>query len=110
MQLIIFLDADNSSKGRYPEVYVTGDERPHSSICSILFCSQKPLPAPRELTRWEQFAQRKGIQKKKKDKLVWDESVGEWRRRFGYKRVNDPKDIHVLPAKATDQVCLIDPS
>lgn len=70
----------------------------------FFLCSQKPLPAPRELTRWEQFAQRKGIQKRKKDKLVWDESVGEWRRRFGYKRANDPKDIHVLPAKATDQV------
>ncbi|GMH44047.1 hypothetical protein BSKO_11981 [Bryopsis sp. KO-2023] len=64
----------------------------------------KPMPKPKEMTRWESFAQRKGIQKRKKEKMVWDESVGEWRRRFGYKRVNDPNDIHVIEAKATDKV------
>jgi len=32
-----------------------------------------PVPRPRELTKWEKFAKEKGIQKKKKDKLKWDD-------------------------------------
>lgn len=49
----------------------------------------KPPPKPRAPTKWEQFAQMKGIQKKKKTNLVWDDTAKEWRRRWGYKRVND---------------------
>ncbi|XP_028288923.1 ribosome biogenesis regulatory protein homolog [Parambassis ranga] len=50
---------------------------------------EKPPPKPRPPTRWEQFAKLKGIQKKKKTNLVWDETAKEWRRRWGYKRAND---------------------
>uniref|UniRef100_A0A8C6TBA1 Ribosome biogenesis regulatory protein n=1 Tax=Neogobius melanostomus TaxID=47308 RepID=A0A8C6TBA1_9GOBI len=49
----------------------------------------KPPPKPRPPTKWEQFAKLKGIQKKKKTNLVWDEKAKEWRRRWGYKRAND---------------------
>uniref|UniRef100_A0A3Q2D8N1 Ribosome biogenesis regulatory protein n=1 Tax=Cyprinodon variegatus TaxID=28743 RepID=A0A3Q2D8N1_CYPVA len=35
---------------------------------------EKPPPKPRPPTRWEQFAKLKGIQKKKKTNLVWDET------------------------------------
>lgn len=31
------------------------------------------LPKPKQETRWEAFAKLKGIKKKKKEKMVWDE-------------------------------------
>jgi regulator of ribosome biosynthesis len=69
----------------------------------------KPLPKPREPTRWEKFATRKGIVKKKRSALVFDEQEQEWRRRYGYKRANDIKDIPIVEAGANDEVqpCLI---
>lgn len=45
----------------------------------------KPIPKPKPPTKWEAFALKKGIQKRKKDKLVFDEATGEWRPRFGYR-------------------------
>lgn len=50
---------------------------------------EKPPPKPKPPTKWDQFAKLKGIQKKKKTNLVWDETAKEWRRRWGYKRAND---------------------
>lgn len=50
---------------------------------------EKPPPKPKAPTRWEQFAKLKGIQKKKKTNLVWDETAKEWKRRWGYKRAKD---------------------
>lgn len=50
---------------------------------------EKPPPKPRPPTKWEQFAKLKGIQKKKKTNLAWDENAKEWRRRWGYQRAND---------------------
>lgn len=48
--------------------------------------------------------QRKGIEKRKRSKLEWDEAGGEWKRRYGYKRANDEGDVHVLDAKPGDVV------
>lgn len=50
---------------------------------------EKPPPKPKPPTKWEQFAKLKGIQKKKKTNLVWDETAKEWRRRWGYRRARD---------------------
>lgn len=50
---------------------------------------EKPAPKPKPPTKWEQFAKLKGIQKKKKTNLVWDEVHKEWKRRWGYKRAKD---------------------
>lgn len=50
---------------------------------------EKPPPKPKPPTKWEQFAKLKGIQKKKKTNLVWDDTAKEWRRRWGYKRAKD---------------------
>ncbi|XP_070709051.1 ribosome biogenesis regulatory protein homolog [Pempheris klunzingeri] len=50
---------------------------------------EKPPPKPKPPTKWEEFAKLKGIQKKKKTNLVWDETAKEWKRRWGYKRAND---------------------
>ncbi|CAK6972823.1 ribosome biogenesis regulatory protein homolog [Scomber scombrus] len=50
---------------------------------------EKPPPKPKPPTKWEEFAKLKGIQKKKKTNLVWDETAKDWRRRWGYKRAKD---------------------
>ncbi|CAF1373269.1 unnamed protein product [Rotaria magnacalcarata] len=50
---------------------------------------EKPVPKPKPLTKWQKFAQSKGIVKKKKTKFVWDETKKEWGRRYGYKKAND---------------------
>uniref|UniRef100_A0A8C8SE22 Ribosome biogenesis regulatory protein n=1 Tax=Pelusios castaneus TaxID=367368 RepID=A0A8C8SE22_9SAUR len=52
---------------------------------------EKPLPRPRPPTRWEQFARLKGIRRRKRTSLVWDEAAKQWRRRWGYGRAGgDP--------------------
>ncbi|KAL5487707.1 RRS1 [Sanghuangporus weigelae] len=43
----------------------------------------KPLPKAKAPTKWERFAAAKGIQKKRKDRKVWDEERGEWVARWG---------------------------
>jgi hypothetical protein len=48
--------------------------------------------------------QEKGIRKRKRSKLVYDEEAGEWRRRHGYKRANDDNEVPVIEAKAGDMV------
>ncbi|XP_048385206.1 ribosome biogenesis regulatory protein homolog [Stegostoma tigrinum] len=63
---------------------------------STLIPREKAVPKPRPPTRWEQFAKLKGIRKKKKSNLVWDESRKEWRRRWGYQRANDETKEWVL--------------
>ena len=45
----------------------------------------KPLPKPKPLTKWEKFAKAKGIQKKVREKKVWDEEKQEWVDRWGWK-------------------------
>ncbi|KAL8448105.1 hypothetical protein Emag_004066 [Eimeria magna] len=35
------------------------------------------------LTRWEQFAKAKGIQKRKRSRLVWSDEAGDWVSRWG---------------------------
>ncbi|KAI5589951.1 hypothetical protein POPTR_005G231000v4 [Populus trichocarpa] len=64
---------------------------------------EKPLPKPKPPTRWEQFAKAKGIRNRKKDKVVWDEQTGTWKRRYGYDRVNDDADVPIIEAKMTDE-------
>lgn len=38
----------------------------------------KPVPKPKPLTKWQEFAKAKGITKNKKDKLKWDEQLSKW--------------------------------
>ena len=47
---------------------------------------EKPVPKPKPLTKWEQYAKEKGIVKQKKARMVWDDIVKEWVPRFGYKK------------------------
>lgn len=49
---------------------------------------EKPLPAPKPPTKWEQFAKRKGIKPKTKEQrknLVFNEASGEWEKKWGCK-------------------------
>ncbi|KAK9101970.1 hypothetical protein Sjap_019224 [Stephania japonica] len=64
---------------------------------------EKHLPKPKPPTKWEEFAKKKGIKNRKKDKIVYDEQTGTWKRRHGYDRVNDDKDIPIIEAKMTDE-------
>lgn len=63
---------------------------------------EKPPPRARLSTKWERFAQEKGIQKRKRDKFVYDEGADDWKPRYGYKRINDIKDVPIVEAKASD--------
>ena len=54
---------------------------------------EKPIPKPKPLTRWEKFAKEKGIAKKKKDLMVYDEQSKEWKPRFGYKRYGQEAEV-----------------
>lgn len=53
---------------------------------------EKPVPEAAPLTRWEKFAKEKGIVKKKRSKMVWDEATQQWAPRFGYGRANSSKE------------------
>ncbi|CAN6807728.1 unnamed protein product [Brassica oleracea] len=64
---------------------------------------EKHLPRPKPPTKWEEFALKKGIQKRKKDKIVYDETTDKFKRRHGYDRVNDDNDIPIIEAKASDE-------
>ncbi|KAI8991508.1 ribosomal biogenesis regulatory protein [Mycotypha africana] len=46
---------------------------------------EKPLPKDKPLSKWEKFAKTKGIQKRKKDRMVYDEATGKYVPRWGYK-------------------------
>jgi regulator of ribosome biosynthesis len=47
------------------------------------------VPKEKELTKWEKFAKEKGIVKKKRSRMLFDEEKGEYLPRFGYKKAND---------------------
>mmetsp|Transcript_2676 Transcript_2676/g.3042 ORF Transcript_2676/g.3042 Transcript_2676/m.3042 type:complete len:345 (+) Transcript_2676:123-1157(+) len=60
---------------------------------------EKPLPKPKPMTRWQKFAKEKGIMKKKKSKLVFDEASQTWKRRYGYGGINDDKKVAIMDSK-----------
>lgn len=55
---------------------------------------EKPIPADKEPTKWELFAKKKGIDKKKRENgnMVYDEASGEWVPKWGYKGKNKEAD------------------
>lgn len=67
------------------------------------FPRTKPLPpTEKPMTKWEKFAKEKGIKKRKRSKLVYDEQTDEWKRRHGYDRVKDADRIIIADAKMSD--------
>lgn len=57
--------------------------------CTTILPREKPVPAEKQLTRWEKFAKAKGITKQKRTRMVYDEQSGEYRPRWGYKAVTE---------------------
>lgn len=59
---------------------------------------EKPLPPPKQETKWDKFARKKGITKNKEasTKKVYDEELGEWVSKWGYKGKNKDKDTQWL--------------
>lgn len=77
---------------------------------------EKPLPKDKPKTRWEEFAAKKGINKKAKNgKLVFDEESQEWVPKWGYGGINKKGDNEWLveldeeKQKPGDDSELIDP-
>lgn len=53
---------------------------------------EKPVPKPKPLTKWQEFAKEKGIQRQKKPNLTWDEILKKWVPRYGYQRSKAEKE------------------
>jgi regulator of ribosome biosynthesis len=76
----------------------------------------KPLPKPKQPTKWEQFARKKGIGKfggslkggaaleDRKKNLVYDEEKGEWVKKWGYKGKNMNAETQWLVELDDDKV------
>ncbi|TPX38191.1 hypothetical protein SmJEL517_g00206 [Synchytrium microbalum] len=61
----------------------------------------KPVPREKIMTRWEKFAKAKGIKKVKKSTKVFDEAMGEWIPKFGYKHGTDKLDDWLVEVPET---------
>ena len=46
---------------------------------------EKPVPKEKEKSKWEKFAEKKGIKKRKDGNLKYDEAKGDWVPKYGYK-------------------------
>ncbi|KAG6027178.1 hypothetical protein E4U41_001037 [Claviceps citrina] len=52
---------------------------------------EKPLPQPKPKTKWERFAEKKGLAPKTREQrrnLAYDAASGEWKRKWGYGGLN----------------------
>ena len=64
---------------------------------------EKPVPKPKVQTKWEQFAEKKGILKKKRSRMVYDEESESYKPRYGYgalslrRRVYCNRSLHASP-------------
>ncbi|KAJ3099065.1 Rhodanese- sulfurtransferase [Phlyctochytrium planicorne] len=52
----------------------------------------KPVPEEKPQTRWEKFAATKGIQKRKKSRMEFNDATQEYKPKFGYKSKGDLDD------------------
>eukprot|EP00922_Rhytidocystis_sp_ex-Travisia-forbesii_P071095 GHVS01106099.1.p1 GENE.GHVS01106099.1~~GHVS01106099.1.p1 ORF type:complete len:318 (-),score=44.99 GHVS01106099.1:321-1274(-) len=79
---------------------VVSPEAEAEASLAVLPTSNTILRLPRELpppvikpkTRWELFADAKGIHKRKRGRKVWDDTVGDWAPRWGYKSIKKNQD------------------
>ncbi|KAK2612425.1 Rhodanese-related sulfurtransferase [Conoideocrella luteorostrata] len=60
---------------------------------------EKPVPAVKAQTKWERFAEKKGIKPKTRESrrnLAYDETSGEWKRKWGYQGLNKKGEDHPI--------------
>jgi regulator of ribosome biosynthesis len=88
------LPSESDVNGRFVQL-------PHGTTS---FPRTKPLP-PQEkpMTKWEKFAKEKGIKKRKRSKMVFDEQTDEWRRRHGKDRAGDANKIIIMDGKLSEK-------
>eukprot|EP00126_Sphaerothecum_destruens_P001683 Sdes_comp15093_c0_seq1m3889 len=58
---------------------------------------EKSVPKPKPPTKWEVFAKAKGIVKRKRERMVYDEAQGEYKPRFGYQGINQNDKPWLVP-------------
>jgi regulator of ribosome biosynthesis len=66
---------------------------------SLILPREKVIPEPKPETRWEKFAKDKGIEDKKRSRMIWDDIEQKWAPRFGYKRAYDDTSIPIMEVK-----------
>lgn len=59
---------------------------------NIFLPREKPVPEAKKPTKWQKFAEMKGIKKKKQSRLVYDDETKQWVPRWGYKSKRSQKD------------------
>lgn len=58
----------------------------------FVYPREKKVPEVTPETRWEKYAKEKGIKKRKRERMIFDDDMQEWRPRYGYKRANSGID------------------
>ncbi|XP_055688550.1 ribosome biogenesis regulatory protein homolog [Lutzomyia longipalpis] len=53
---------------------------------------ERKIPEPKTLTKWQKFAQEKGIKKKPRMKKVFDQDLDKWVPTYGFKRADAEKN------------------
>ncbi|KHN86927.1 Ribosome biogenesis regulatory -like protein [Toxocara canis] len=87
--------ARDNTQYLFNKIWELEREKVDEAICAKLprpnlrLPREKVLPEKKQLTKWEQYAQLKGIRKKKKDRKIFDETAQEWKPRYGYRRGKD---------------------
>jgi hypothetical protein len=51
---------------------------------STVLPREKPAPKAKATTRWEAFAKEKGIKKRKRERMLWDDEKQQWLPRWGF--------------------------
>lgn len=59
-------------------------------------------PQSKPKTKWEEFAEKKGIQNTKRDRMIWEDETQSWKPRWGYKRGKDEQSDWVQELKDGD--------
>jgi len=70
---------------------------------------EKPIPKPKPETAWQKYAKIKGIVKKKRGKMIFDEQTKEWKPRWGYKRGNTDQNDWLIEHKQSETGDFEDP-
>eukprot|EP00003_Mantamonas_plastica_P023833 TRINITY_DN4343_c0_g1_i4.p2 TRINITY_DN4343_c0_g1~~TRINITY_DN4343_c0_g1_i4.p2 ORF type:complete len:290 (+),score=121.96 TRINITY_DN4343_c0_g1_i4:1224-2093(+) len=65
---------------------------------STIIPREKNVPEKKPETRWERFAREKGIKKKKRSRMVFDEQTEEYKPRWGKDSVANEKEDWLLPS------------
>merc|ERR1712176_479666 len=57
------------------------------------------LPKEKPLTTWEKFRRERGIKKRKRSKMEFDEDTRSWKRRYGANKANDINNVPIIVHK-----------